>query len=130
MISNAEEHYTKIGQCIFDKIPHDFEIAYARVEMLDDVGSLGVFYETSEGRYVYINEGISDLFNIFRDLRDGFKSELGYTWTTATFRIDKIGRMSIDIGYEDISDFGLAPERRKEWIKKYLGESPVIDWGG
>ena len=79
MISNAEEHYTKIGRCIFDKAPHEFEVAYARVEMLDDVGSLGVFYEISEDQYVYINEGVGDLFSIFRDLRDRFKSGLGYT---------------------------------------------------
>ncbi|CDN59735.1 hypothetical protein I35_1212 [Burkholderia cenocepacia H111] len=38
------------------------------------------------------------------------------------------GEFSIDLTYEDISDFGRASERREVWIAKYLGENPAIDW--
>ncbi|AIO32990.1 hypothetical protein DM39_1116 [Burkholderia cenocepacia] len=49
-------------------------------------------------------------------------------WTGATFALSGEGEFSIELTYDDVSDFSQGTERREIWIRKYLGENSAIDW--
>lgn len=87
-----------------------------------------MFYLRNNGRYGYINEGLNSITDKFREFRDLFKGTVGEPFSTSTFRLTSAGKFSIDFGYEDVSDFGMAPARRQIWIKKYLANNPQINW--
>lgn len=128
MNDQIEACYPKIAQSLVDLLPDNFEDAFIRVEMIDDVWSVGIFYRKDNGRYGYLNQNIETLADNFQKLRTYFKVAGEEPFTTSTFRLSNSGKFSIDFGYEDVSDFGMAAERRKTWIKKYLGDNPQIDW--
>ena len=128
IIPGADNLYPELGQLIFDAIPGEFSVAWTRVEMLDDVSSCAVFYRKENGRFQYVNVGLEQVEGKFRELRELFKSAGREAWTGATFVLSEDGDFSLETTYDDISDFGQASERRKAWIKKYLGECPAIDW--
>ncbi|TCW70764.1 hypothetical protein C5O79_11110 [Burkholderia sp. SRS-25] len=128
IIPGADDIYPQLGQLIFDAIPEEFSIAWVRVEMIDDVSSCGMFYKKSSGRFQYLNVGLDDIEGKFAELRELFKKAGREPWTGATFRLSEDGEFSVDLTYDDISDFGRASERREVWIAKYLGENPAIDW--
>jgi hypothetical protein len=73
-------------------------------------------------------DGLDEVEKKFGELRNRFKRAGGEAWTGATFTLSAEGKFSIDYTYDDVSDFGRASERREVWMKKYLGENPVIDW--
>ncbi|MBJ2217613.1 MULTISPECIES: immunity protein YezG family protein [Pseudomonas] len=123
-----EQVYTLIGQFLIDTVPDDFIEAWIRTEMIEDVWSISIFYKKPQGSYGYINENIEELEEHFQTLRRIYKKDTNSPWTTATFHLSKDLKMSLDLGYEDISDFGLSSERRETWIKHNLGETPQIDW--
>ncbi|PAX17798.1 hypothetical protein CLI92_02900 [Vandammella animalimorsus] len=127
MIKNAETHYNKIGQAILEALNQNFDSAYARIEMLDDIDSIGLFFER-KGEYFYLNEGLNDLLDCFREFHNDFKEELKHSWTSATFKINPSGKMDLDLGYDDISDFSMSSQRRDKWMKKYLDSSKKINW--
>ena len=120
--------YSEIGQLLVDLLPPVFECAWIRVEMLDDVWSLGIFFKKEDNRFSYINENLKSIEDKFRQLRETYRKSGQEPWKTATFQLSSAGRMSLDLGYEDISDFGRAPERRVIWMEKYLGKNAQVDW--
>ncbi|MDR1876313.1 MAG: antitoxin YezG family protein [Flavobacteriaceae bacterium] len=127
-IPDFGKHYTAIGQSLVDILPEDFQEAWAKVEMEDNVWGLEVFYLKKNGRYGYLNDGLNKLLKEFVNLENAYqKSELGF-WTTATFYLTAAGKMTLDLGYEDVSDYDSIPTRRDAWIKKYLGDASLIDW--
>lgn len=128
MNEKIEAIYPIIAQLIADLLPPDFQESFFSIEMIDDVWGEELFYRRDNGRYGYINEGLNSITDKFRELRDLFKTTVGEPFSMSTFRLTSAGKFSIDFGYEDVSDFGLAPARREIWIKKYLGENPQIDW--
>lgn len=129
-MSELNAIYNEIGQFLVDRIPIEFKDAWISVEMLDDVWGSEIFYRKANGEIGYINEEIEFLDEKFKKLREIFRDISGSPWSTATFKLDEKNKINIEFGYEDVSDLGLAQKRRKIWIKKYLGESPIIDWGG
>lgn len=128
MSEQIGDSYPKIAQLVVDLSPDNFEEIFFRVEMIDDVWSAGMFYRRNNGGYGYINEGLNSITDKFRELRDLFKDTVGEPFSTSTFRLTSAGKFSIDFGYEDVSDFGMASARREIWIRKYLGDNPQIDW--
>jgi hypothetical protein len=128
IIPGTDDLYPEIGQLIFDAIPEEFSIARVRVEMIDDVSSCSIFYHKSDGRFQYLNDGLESVEAKFRELRDLFKNAAREAWTGATFILSEEGEFSVELTYDDISDFGQASDRRKAWIKKYLGKEAQIDW--
>lgn len=128
MTPEIEALYPKIGQELVDLIPEDFVMAWISVEMIDDVYSIGVFYSLDESGYHFLGENLEHLGELFRELRQRFKDANLAVWSTVTFQLSGEGRMNMDVGYEDVSDFGLSGERRDEWIAKYLGENARIAW--
>lgn len=128
MNEQIEAAYPAIAQMMADVLPDNFLEAFFRIEMLDDVWSVGMFYRDERERYRYVNEGLETIEDKFRELRDLFKAENQEPFSTSTFRLTNSGKFSIDFGYEDVSDFGMASKRREIWINKYLGNNPQIDW--
>ncbi|MET3214172.1 UNVERIFIED_ORG: hypothetical protein ABIC48_001916 [Burkholderia territorii] len=128
IIPGADDIYPQLGQLIFDAIPDEFSIAWVRIEMVDDVSSCGMFYKKSNGRFQYLNVELDDVEGKFSELHELFKKAGREPWTGATFRLSGDGEFSIDLNYDDISDFERASERREVWIAKYLGENPAVDW--
>lgn len=128
IIPGADDIYPELGQMIFDVIPSEFSVAWVRVEMIDDVSSCGMFYKKPNGRFQYLNAGLDDVEGKFAELRNLFKKAGREAWTGATFILSEDGEFSVELSYDDISDFGRASERREVWIAKYLGENPAIDW--
>ncbi len=125
---NIDEIYTEIGQLLINLLPDDFQEAWISVEMIDDVWGAEIFYKKTENTYGYINDDLDAIEDKFRLLRNLFKDKNNETWSTATFSLTNTYNMNLELGYDDISDFGLSPDRRKAWIKKYLGETATIDW--
>jgi hypothetical protein len=128
MSEQIGDSYPEIAQLITDLLPSDFQEGFFSIEMIDDVWGEEMFYRRNNGRYGYINEGLNSITDKFRELRDLFKDTVGEPFSTSTFRLTSAGKFSIDFGYEDVSDFGMASARREIWIKKYLGDNPQIDW--
>ena len=125
---DIDDIYPEIGQLLLDLLPDDFQEAWISVEMVDDVWGAEIFYKKPESSYGYINDELDEIEDKFRRLRNLFKDENNETWSTATFHLTKNHEMNLELGYEDVSDFGLSPERREIWIEKYLGEAAKIDW--
>lgn len=121
----AGEIYQSIGQAIVDLLPDDFLIAWANAEIHEEFSSFEVFYKKPSGRIGYLDEGLDGIERGFRDLLRESRDD---RWTTATFRLTSEGKMTFDFGYDDVSDFDGAPERRNSWILKYLGDASAIDW--
>lgn len=129
MEKEIELFYPIIGQEFYDLLPN-FEEAWLRVEMIDDVSSCSCFYRThNESVIFYGNQGLEEVESEFRKMRESFIKANKVPFTQATFWLSESGKFLIEFGYEDVSDFGLAGERREAWIKKYLGENCVINWG-
>lgn len=123
---NEEAFYTAIGQSLVDILPEDFKKAWAKVEMTDDVWSVGVYYLKENGRYSYIVRGLENLSDSFRRLRNAFKDAGQDPWTMATFSLTNTGEMTLDLGYKE-PEFGYAPEQTEAWVQKYLGDASQID---
>lgn len=123
-----EAFYPQIGQLIVDALP-DFSEAWVSMEMTDDVWGAEAFFRDLNNQIKYSNEGLVDIEKAFLEMRKAFKILGKEPFTTATFWLTDAGKFSVDFDYEDISDFGLSGERRKAWIKKYLGEDTQIQWG-
>jgi hypothetical protein len=123
-------HYHLIGQSLVDLLPTEFRSAWATMDIIadDDVWSSEVFYLKDNGRYGYIFEGLQTLEQGFWKLHKAYKDAGLAPWTTATFCLTSEWKMTLDLGYDDVSDFDMDPKRRNEWIKKYLGDISLIDW--
>lgn len=121
----AGEIYQSIGQAIVDLLPDDFAVAWANAEIHDEFWSFEVFYKKPSGRIGYLDEGLDGIERGFRDL---LRESGGDKWTSATFRLTHEGKMSLDLGYYDVTDFDGAPARRNSWISKHLGDASIIDW--
>lgn len=128
MTPEVEATYPKIGQELVDRLPEDFQVAWIRVEMTDDASSVGIFHSQPDGKIYYTNKNVAVIDDLFFQMRDAFKASGLAPWSMATFRLTGEGKMEIDFGYDDVSDFGLGPERRKDWIRNHLGSNPDIVW--
>ena len=127
-IPALDEIYTEIGQELINFIPDDFKESWIRIEMIQDVWSISIFYKKPKGTYGYINEDFDSLEDKIRSLYSLYKDETSKPWSSATFHLTNTFEMDLNLGYEDISDFGKSSERREMWIKHYLGEDAQIDW--
>jgi hypothetical protein len=126
-------HYTAIGQSLVDLLPMGFKVAWAGIERdsADDAWSVDIFYLKENGRYGLYQGDLREINKVtagFVGLEKDYKKAGLAPWTTATFRLTDEGKMTLDLGYEDVSDYDLAPTRRDAWIKKYLGDVSLIDW--
>jgi hypothetical protein len=128
MNKNIESLYPEIGEMLLDLIPENFQQAWIRVEMIEDVWSSGIFFTEPNGRVRYLNKNLEEMNRRFRQLRSLFVVAGNPPFTTATYHLRPNGKFTIDYGYDDVSDFSLAPQRRENWIKKYIGENTKIDW--
>jgi hypothetical protein len=128
MNAQIEAIYGRIGQALVDLIGGDFARAYARVEMADDFGSVGVFYERGDGTWRYLTDESDTLFDLFAQMRGaGVAAGMG-AWSQATFELAGSGRFSVHFGFDDISDLGQGSARRDAWMKKHLGPNARVLW--
>ena len=128
-IPDFSDHYSVIGQALVDALPDDFQAAWARMEVpADNVWSLGVFYLKPNNRYGYMGYETDQIFDALIALWKAYKQAGLEAWTTATFYLTNTGKMTLDLGYDDVSDFDFDVQRREEWIKKYLGDASLVDW--
>lgn len=128
MNAQSEHLYQQIGQKMVDVIGEPFSKGYARVEMANDFGSVGLFADRGDGVYHYLTDDSGDLFNLFFRLRElSIDSGLG-AWSQATYALDGDGRFSIEFGYDNISDPGAGMDRRKARIEQVLGRDAAIRW--
>lgn len=128
MNDEIETLYGRIGQGVADLVGGSFRKAHVHVEMADDYGSLGVFYDPGAGDFHYATDDDDTLFDLFSDLRrQHIAADMG-AWSQATFTIDATGKFSIDFGFDDVSDLGQGPERRQRWMAQHLGADARIVW--
>lgn len=126
MNPQIEAFYPVIGQKAYDLVPIEFTKLWVKVEMIDDVSSIGIFCQTKTGNFCAFYDELDDLTDTFYAMRNTFVATGHPPFFTATFILTDAGKFSIDFGYDDVSDFGMMMERREEWIKKYLGENVNI----
>jgi len=128
MSNEIEALYGHIGQAVSDLAGGGFRKAYVRVEMADDYGSLGLFYDPGTGTFHYATDDHGTLFELFADLRrQSIAAGVG-AWSQATFTLDGTGTFTIDFGFDDISDMGRGGERRQQWIARHLGADARVVW--
>ena len=65
MNDEIEALYRRIGQGVADLVGGSFHKAYVRVEMADDYGTLGAFYDPGTGEFQYAGDDDA----LFVDLR-------------------------------------------------------------
>ena len=128
MNAKIESFYPKIGQLFFNILPNDFVEAWFNIEMIDDVQCYGAFFLDTHGKTICKIYELDDIVALFSDMRNEFKKSGKEPFSNATFWLTSAGKFSIDFGYEDVSDFGLASERRNKWMKKYLRPDSEIIW--
>jgi Immunity protein YezG-like len=128
MNDEIEALYRRIGQGVAELVGGSFHKAYVRVEMADDYGSLGAFYDPGTGEFHYATGDDDALFDLFVDLRRRSIAAGMGTWSQATFAVDSAGKFSVDFGFDDISDMGLDGERRQRWMAQHLGADAPIVW--
>lgn len=126
--NEIEKKYLEVAEEVYDLLPGNFVVAYFRMEVTDDVWNGGLFYSVSDGQYRYINRNIEGVQEKVRCIRESLIKGGQEPFSSATFKLKNTGKFHFDFGYEDVSDFGQASERRKNWIKEYLGEDIKIDW--
>ena len=128
MNNEIEALYARIGQALSNVVGGGFRKAYVRVEMADDYGSLGMFYDPGTGTFHYATDDDDTLFELFADLRRlSIAAGMG-AWSQATFTLDGAGTFAIDFGFDDISDIGRGAERRQRWIAQHLGADARVVW--
>lgn len=129
MTPEIESLYRRIGQQMIDVAGESFAKVYARVEMADDVGSVGLFVNRGDGAYHYLVDESGELFDAFFELRR-LCSQAGMgAWSQATFAVDSSAKFSIDFGYDDVSDMSAGSARRSAWVERVLGQDVVVHWG-
>ncbi|MFS8152622.1 immunity protein YezG family protein [Vreelandella titanicae] len=128
MNNEIERHYPKVAEKIYDVVPENFQAAYFHMEVTDDVWGGELFYSTANKEYKYKNENLESVIEEVKTIRELHKSSGEEPFTIVTFILMNTGKFSLEFGYDDISDFGRASERRDEWINKQLGEEAKIDW--
>jgi hypothetical protein len=126
MNAEIESLYQPIGQALMDLLPEEFQQAWLNTEQQDGVAGTDVIYQDASGAYQYINEVPEDLDMLLIELRSAYRKSGQEPWSTATFWLDGTGGFRLDVGYEDVSDFGLTGERRAAWIAKYLGAGALL----
>jgi hypothetical protein len=128
MNNEIEALIGRIGQAVSDLVGGGFRKAYVRVEMADDYGSLGLFYDPGTGAFHYSTDDDGTLFDLFADLRRQSIAAGRRAWSQATFTLDSAGTFTIDFGFDDISDTGRGAERRQQWIAQHLGADARVVW--
>lgn len=128
MNNEIEALNARIGQAVSGLVGGGFRKAYVYVEMADDYGSLGLFYDPGTGAFHYATDADDALFDLFAELRQQSIAAGMGAWSQATFTIDGTGTFTIDFGFDDISDMGRGGERRERWIAQHLGAAARIVW--
>jgi hypothetical protein len=128
MNNEIEASYPVLGQLLIDILDDDFREAFLNIELSDDVWGAELFYRNHDGVIRYINEGLAQIEQEFRKMRNRFSSTGHTPFSMATFHLFDSGKFEIDYGYEDVTDFDMAGQRRENWITKYLGKNAVINW--
>jgi hypothetical protein len=128
MNQNVEALYSRIGQALSDLVGGAFKKAFARVEMADDFGSVGVFFDPGDGTYHYLTDDDDVLFDLFAQLRRACADAGMGEWSQATFTLTEQGAFNLGFGFDDISDLGEGSARRDRWMKEHLGLNAQIVW--
>lgn len=128
MTPEIESLYGRIGQQLLDTVGEPFAKGYARVEMADDYGSVGLFVDRGDGAWHYAVDESGDMFDSFAELRERCIAAGMGAWSQATFALQGSGKFSIEFGYDDISDMGAGSQRRSAWVARVLGPGAVVRW--
>jgi hypothetical protein len=128
MTPEIEALYERIGDKLLEVAGDRFKRGYIRVEMADDVGSVGIFVDRGDGQWHYLVDESGTLFDDFAELRERCVAAGMGAWSQATFRLDADQRLSVDFGYDDITDLGASNERRAAWIERELGPNARVNW--
>jgi YezG-like immunity protein len=123
-----EALYRRIGRSVAELVGGSFRKACVRVEMGDEYGSLGAFYDPGTGEFHYATGDDDALFDLFVDLRRRSIAAGMRTWSQATFTVDDAGKTNVDFGFDDISDMALDGERRQRWMAQNLGANARVIW--
>jgi hypothetical protein len=128
MTPEIDALYPSIGHQLNRLIDGPFSIAWVRVEMEDDFGSVGVFVDRGRGTYEYLIDPEGSLYELFSELRRRHKEGGLGSWTQATFRLEGHGGFSIQFGFDDVTDLGQSGQRREAWMERELGPRAEVVW--
>ncbi|HCF2456960.1 TPA: DUF600 family protein [Pseudomonas aeruginosa] len=128
MTREIEALYPQIGQAAVDAVPGNFKKLWAIAEMLDDVSGTEIFYQAENGEIYHIYDNIDELDELLFKLRKVFAGTGNEPWSSVTLTVDQDGKFSLEYGYEDVSDIGLAGERRDKWLAEHFGRDAKINY--
>lgn len=127
MNKTIEAFYAPLGQAVYDALP-EFLDAWVTFEATDDWWGAGSFFRTADQRIRYNNEGLEAIEQIFLRMRQSFIDSGMEPFTQAVIHLNESGKFALHFGYEDVSDLGLADQRRAQWIEKVFGGNAAIQW--
>jgi len=122
--------YQKIGEFLDENVAEEWQIAWVRSEIIDDVSKSEVYYKAADGVFHY--EAPSD------DLADAaielweFSAESGSKWFEMTYKLSNEGEMDVSFRYEEMpnAEIGEKGGRAQEWIYENLGNVKVRGFRG
>jgi Protein of unknown function, DUF600 len=127
MNEKIEAFYPLLGQIFYDVLPA-FSEAWLTFESIEDVWGAESFYKVGDDIIRYKNEGLEETEKLLRGMRQAFIDSKLEPFTQAVFHLHESGKFEMNLGYADVSDFGLAGERRGFWIEKTFGKGAQIQW--
>ena len=127
MNKDIESFYAPLGQAVHDALP-EFLDAWVTFEVIESVWGTESFFRTSDQEIRYNNERLEAIEQIFLQMRQSFINSGQEPFTQAEIHLNESGKFAIEFGYEDVSDFGLADQRRAQWIERVFGKNAAIQW--
>jgi uncharacterized protein (TIGR01741 family) len=113
---NFEDYYQKIGNILNQMIPDDWTKVYLCAQIFGTLSQVFFYYRTSTNTIKYSldipEESERDdfdsleyeLYNTCNQLQAEFDKQKQSKWTSFSFILDSLGKMTIDYSYDDISN--------------------------
>ena len=129
MTPEIETLCDQIAETLKRGIDEDAVKAWIYAELLEDAGLIAVYHQTSDGlihahscRSGTRVEGV--LLSQIAELRRQWATTVGRAWTVASHSWEH-PKLSIQFGYDDVTDLRGASVRRDRWEKQQFGERGV-----
>lgn len=129
-----EAVYQEVANILVEMIPEEWEKILLYAEVREGFSQVFFYYYPVNQEQPVYSLDIVDMFNIDKPLHRKLKQELydcfeelwnvfmvqdQQLWTSLTYILDKMGRMKLNYGYDDISEIS-PDETQDKWEDEYL----------
>ena len=129
MTPEIESLCSEIAETLLRGISEDAKKAWVYAELPEHGGAVAVYQQMTDGLVRALTRrsdaGLERaLFSQLLELRRLWAATTGRPWTVASHAWEH-PRLSIQFGYEDVTDARSAPARRERWEQRQFGDRGV-----